>query len=646
MYVVNFFPEGGNVIGNVKNTIAFKCTDKNGIPKDIEGKILDVTGKEIVSFKSTHNGMGSFSFVPKTGEQYNAECLLASSQKKMQPLPTALAEGVVLNIIRNSGKVFFSLDATTVVNENFVPDYILAVQENLVAFKVAVPKSVKILNGEIPASQLPSGILQLTVFNKENKPLAERLMFINSGDFIPTGDFQKNKVDITRRAKNVFSFNLQDTIAGTFSVSVTDADSEMPQADNIVSRFLLSSDIKGIVFNPAYYFENNDLLRQQQLDLVMITNGWRRYSWNEILSNRFPSMAFKDPSYISLKAQALYPSTGKPLINSDITIFAKTKDNKMEFLSAATDSAGHFSVEGMMFEDTAKLSFQSNFTQNSRVNARIISPSLGGFFYSVKTPLPALLQQTPEEKLMQKYKHDNINNNMARFDGILLDEVKIKAKLKSEREKYEKKYVSARMGGMPVKELDFLTDPTTSTQNIFDYLQSRVNGVRITGGPLNYSVQYRNNMSLLGGPIPMNIFLDEMQVEPGQIATLRIQEVALVRVYGGGGLAGGAGGALAIYTKKGDGNIHDNSKMHTEFLIEGFSPTKEFFSPDYAVNNETNILTDERTTLYWNPYLITNAQNRSISFSFYNSDKAKKFKVVLEGMMEDGKLLHIEKLIE
>lgn len=643
-YILDFFPEGGNLIGNVENNVAFKCTDNYGRPKELEGKITDAQGKEIVSFKSTHNGMGSFEFIPRPGEKYIADCLINSKDKKIRALPEVLAEGVVLNINQEQNKTFLNLDATTVTNGNFIPEYILGVQENLVAFKIAVPHS-KRLKAELPASQLPTGILQVTVFNKQNKPLAERLAFINSGDYLSGGSFKTDTLDLKSRARNSFSFNNEDTIPGTFSVSVTDADAENKPGDNIISRLLLTSDIKGIVYNPAYYFESNDFMHQQQLDLVMLTHGWRKYSWNEILSDRFPAMSFKDPQFITIAGQAYNASNGKPLANSDLMVISKTKDNQANYNMVSTDATGNFLMEGLTFEDTVRITFRNSGKKNVKVKTRILSPNIQGLFNSLRTPLPPLFPEAPTEKQKIKFKEYYAFNKLSRFDGILLDEVKITAKAKSEREKYEKKYVSGRMGNFANKTIDFLKEPTTSSQNIFSYLQSRVNGVRITGGPINYSVVYRNNMTLSGGATPMAIFLDEMVVHPDQIATMRISEIALINVYSSSPLVG-AGGALAIYTKKGDDRNRIGGIDQQETIIEGFTPTKEFFSPDYSVNSEANVTSDERLTLYWNPYLITNAENKTISFSFYNSDKAKKFKVVLEGMREDGKLVHIEKLVE
>lgn len=642
---IYFLPESGNLIADVNNNIAFKCADMHGFPLSVEGTIMDGAGKLVVNFQSSFNGMGKFELTPKPGEQYFAECVVNKSEKKRILLPSSIQQGVALKIFKTEGKTFFNVDASKVYEESLMPDYILGVQENFVVFKTSLKNGKKIINGEIPVDQLPTGILQITVFNKENKPLAERLSFVHSGDYIPKGNFNTRLKNLSARGKNSYSYNFADTIAGSFSVSVTAFEEDSSKADNIVSRFFLTNDIKGYVHNPGYFFEKNDLEHQQNLDLVMLTNGWRKYSWNELFSNHFPSMSFKDPEYISLIGKVLDPSNGKPLSNAEISIIVKTKDKKNDLLLTETDSVGNITLGGMNFEDTASFTFQSNVTKQQRVNTNFVTPPLSNIFYSVKTTVPTIYFEPPSESMKQKI-NDRYNfNKLTRNNGILLDEVKVLVKIKSEKEKYEKKYVTGSMGSMAIKEIDFLTEPTTSASNIFDYLRSSVSGVNITGGPIDYSINFRNTRSLLGGPIQMNIFLDEFQVEPSQISSLSIRDVAMIKVFSNGGLSGGAGGSLAIYTKRGS-SYSNNGVEHKTVLVEGFTPTKEFFSPNYDSITDNDIKIDERTTIYWNPFFITNAANKSIDFSFYNSDKAKKMKIVIEGFLEDGKLLHIEKIVE
>lgn len=646
VFSVYFFAEGGNIIANTKNTIAFKCTDKFGNPQNVSGNIIDSKNNEILSFTSTHNGMGKFEFTPKPGEKYFADCMMGSTQKKMKALPDILPEGIVLNLKMKDGKTTFNIDASTIVNENLKPSYILGVQENQIAFKVPFQSADKNIFGLIPTENLPTGILQVTVFTKENKPLAERLLFINSGDYIPNSSFKSENINLTSHMKNTFSFALDDTLNGTFAVSVTDGNLEKSKEDNIVSRFLLTDDIKGLVYDPTYYFEAKDYIHEQNLDLVMLTNGWRRYSWDEIFTNRFPKMDFKDPGFITLNAVALDPTFKKPILNTELTVFVKTKDKPLDLLMTSTDSVGRISLSGMMFEDSAKLNFLNKGGKKQKVYLQITSRPTRDLFNTANTAIPPIYFNKPSEQYQEKIKEVFLFNQNPNSNGILLDEIKILTKAKSEKEKFEKKYTTGRLGNMANKELDFLSDPPKSSLNIFDYLKSRLNGVNITGGPLNYSIVYRNARSLLGGPIQMSVFLDEAQVDASFISTMKVSDIAMVKVFANG-LSPTSGGTLALYTKRDNGNGPNSMLANTiEETIEGFSPTKEFFSPDYALGKENDVKMDERTTLYWNPYLNTDSESNKISFSFYNADKVKKFRIIIEGILEDGKLLHIEKMIE
>ena len=234
----------------------------------------------------------------------------------------------------------------------------------------------------------------------------------------------------------------------------------------------------------------------------------------------------------------------------------------------------------------------------------------------------------------------------ANGSGILLDEVTLKTKAKSKSQKFEDKYVTGVIGGSASRTLDFIKDPPNGgASNVLEYLKSKLAGVNISGGPVSYSVNLRNNMSLGGGMIPMSIFVDETQVQPEIASSLQLSQVAMVKVYSSGPLAG-PGGALAIYTKKGEDFVPSGYTELSTFKVEGFTASKEFYTPDYSNAADANIAHDERTTLYWNPNLATDHQHKKINFSFYNSDNAKRFKIILEGMTEDGELLHIEKIIQ
>lgn len=641
---INFFPEGGNFIAGVSNTIAFKCAGKWGNPKNIKGKILDLNGSTVTNFESVHNGMGKVTFTPRAGEKYIAECEINDGEVKIVSLPEVLSQGVVLRVNYAADKVLFNLNSSSVNIPALMPAYILGVSENMVTFKIPVKGNNKEVQGRIPVENLPSGILQITVFNSSNQPLAERLVFVNSGDFIPVNNFKAETLDFNKRQKNVFSFTLQEAAAGTYSVSVTALNDDGVKGDDIVSRILLTGDLKGPVYNPAYYFEKNDEGHTRHLDLVMLTHGWRRYNWNELVSyaNRPPD--FKDPGFVTFSAVAVDPVANMPFKNKPLAIFVKTKDNFSDFLGVTTDSAGVVKIPGLMFEDTLHLTFTSATNKQEKIQLQLMHHNLGKLFFLPKYKLPV-------------YRFHPVNQNSAYFknnaskiqselspSGVLLQELKVIAKAKSEKQKFEDKYTTGRLGSSANKEIDFLSEPPINGINIFDYLRSKVAGVNISGGPLDYTINYRGTRSLMGGPIAMAVYLDEFQVEPRDIATLPVSQVAMLKVFGASPLTG-PGGALAIYTRR-DGYTRPLQSEKAEVKLEGFSPTKEFFSPSYGDEKYDRIASDYRSTLYWNPYLSTTAQNGTVSFSFYNSDNARQFKVVIEGVLDDGKLLQIEKILK
>ena len=192
--------------------------------------------------------------------------------------------------------------------------------------------------------------------------------------------------------------------------------------------------------------------------------------------------------------------------------------------------------------------------------------------------------------------------------------------------------------------MDLISNPVVSALNILDYIKSRMLGVRVTGTSGNYAINYRGIRTLNGGETPMAIYLDEFQVEANDLTVIRASDVALVSVHNT--VINGPGGVLAIYTKRDNSGNRVESSSGLFFTYEGFSTTKEFFSPDYTKSEDAKLTNDNRITLYWNPYLNTTGLKNAFSFSFYNSDNAKKLKVTIEGMQNDGKLLHFEKIIE
>jgi hypothetical protein len=175
--------------------------------------------------------------------------------------------------------------------------------------------------------------------------------------------------------------------------------------------------------------------------------------------------------------------------------------------------------------------------------------------------------------------------------------------------------------------------------NIFSYLQGKVAGLQITMSGSTPSLSWRG-----GTP---QLYMDEMAVDAELLNTIPVSDIAYVKVFRPPfmGTSGGSGGAIAIYTRKGD-DLRSKPGGLSSNTIAGYTPIKEFYSPNYDRFDKRNEQKDIRTTLYWNPMIITTGANRSFKLSFHNTDVTKSFRVIIEGMSKEGLLTHYEEIME
>ncbi len=225
------------------------------------------------------------------------------------------------------------------------------------------------------------------------------------------------------------------------------------------------------------------------------------------------------------------------------------------------------------------------------------------------------------------------------FSGKVLEDITITAKPKSKLDKLDETYTSGLFSGGVGTSFDIRDDPSASAyQNILQYLQGRVAGVQITMG---------NPPSITWRGATPTIFLDEMQVDPDFITTIPVTDIAYVKVLNPpfiGAPGGGAGGAIAIYTRKGGDVQNDPGKGLAQNKVTGYSVIRQFYSPDYdRIQDDKK---DLRTTLYWNPEVILTPQNRKVTLKFFNNDVAEAFRVVIEGVSSDGRMTRLVQIME
>jgi hypothetical protein len=361
-----------------------------------------------------------------------------------------------------------------------------------------------------------------------------------------------------------------------------------------------------------------------------------------------------EQDYLAMKVDVLGVDTYKIAKEESINVIMSRKDSSTQMLSIPHLTAGKFGLGGLVFFDTVSAYYSFNVNKALSNEAAVTFNT--GLLRPVKKarPLFTAFDGWTAEDSAYLQRNRFIAVEMAKAKEVddanikTLTPVTVRGHVKTDVEKLDEKYASGLFSGGDAYTFDLVNDPLGSSMpDIFTYLQGRVAGLQITmGGGVGASP----TLTWRGGK--PQLYLNEMQVDAQQLQNVATPDIAYVKVFrpgSGVGFGGGSGGTIAVYTKKGgdEKRAYDpNIKGLDKAVLIGYSSPKEFYVPDYLENSALNAKGDLRTTLFWKPYILTDKDNKRVNVDFFNNDITKKLRIVLEGFNEDGKLTHIEQIIQ
>jgi hypothetical protein len=639
---INFFPEGGDVVAGVNNKIAFKANDQWGRPVRVKGVVVDNLGKPVDSMKAIHDGMGYFFLTPQSGNSYTAKWKDEKGVEHNSALPGIKQKGIAM-LVTASGSV-------RVLNIYYSPEmasamdslHIIGTMYQHQAFKIAKATNTPFIRLSIPTGDLPSGILTITVFDKGWNPIAERITYVNNEEYRFQPEMEVQRWGLNKRARNEIKITVPDSLIANLSVSITDAAIGTDSSSNIISHLLLTSELKGDVYNSAYYFSSDADSISQHLDLVMLTHGWRRFKWDEVISGKFPKPKFeRDTAYLSLSGKVYGVMPGQIRPGTGIILFVKQKDNKGGFNLVPLKADGTFNEPSVIIFDTAHIYYQ--FPKSAGLGDASVQ------FMPEKLPAPTLTNLRLNANNIwsdtvgmgrQMALAKEANDLAEKLKIKTLENVTVKSRTKSSVQLLDEKYTSGLFIGDGY-QFDLVNDPSAiSAMNIFSYLQGKVAGLQVNPTTNPPSLQWRG-----GSP---QLFLDEVAADADFVSSVNVNDVAYIKVFRPpfmGGFNGG-NGAIAIYTRRGNDVKSTPGKGLNNNKVYGYTAIKEFYSPNYSSFKQTNEQRDIRTTLYWNPGVTASPGQRQVVLTFYNNDVTHAFRVVIEGMTRDGRLAHLEQIME
>ena len=669
---IQFLPEGGSMAVGVRSKIAFKATDGNGLGMNVKGIIIDNTGKVAGEFTSAHLGMGYFELKPEEGRTYKAHMSLADGSKTSVDLPLPKSKGIVLTVNNDSiANAAVKVEANAAYyNENKGKDFNLLIYSGGITVTVQFKLDNPVVSLNIVKRLLQTGVARLTLTSPTDEPLCERLFFIQNYDQINLA-VNSDKTIYTTREKVKIKLNARNrvdsSVMGHFSVSVTD-ESKVPVDENtektILSNLLLTSDLKGFVEKPNYYFAAATDETRKNLDLVMLTNGYRKFEWKQVAVDGNSSVAYLPEKGLEIDG-TVKNIFGKPLANATASLVALPSN---QLFSVKTDDRGQFRFSNLAFTDTMQFMLQAVNAKGGNNTELVYNQQPAPV---VKTSLPGYNQNTPPVMFtyLQNSEKQREESNKA-GGGRMLKEVKIKSK------KPDDKYETESLAGAGnADQVLHSKDIGNSVLSLPDALGAKLVGVRFTssgGDPGGGGVPLLGGAASFGGgsggpaavdkyktpsgsgamPDPpgfgssgvsgaMQVVVDGRELAPGSsIRYLRAMDVERIEVlkFGAAAIYGlrGGNGVLVITLKKGkQKELKDISSTGVRPIsVQGYQKIREFYSPKYE-NNTTYNRPDLRSTIYWQPELITDKDGNA-SFDFYNADGKGQYRVVVEGIDEKG----------
>ncbi|RVT74939.1 hypothetical protein EOD40_12255 [Flavobacterium sufflavum] len=639
---VDFFPEGGSLIENVASIVGFKAIDNNGKPIDCKGEIYDSDNELVTAFESVHDGMGKLQMLPMEGKKYYAKIKASTGDELRQDLPNVLKQGYLLSFRTIKGRNIVSINtnqATLQLNPNPLLT-VVCKAKGISYLETTQTFSETTLSFELPKDKTPDGISQITLFDNNNKPQSERLIFIEKEQDL---DIQllTDKPSYQPNEKAIVSVSSKSKTgaakSASFSLSVTDMNGQVEEKDfnsNICSYFLMESDIRGKVYHPGYYFDKTNPKRLEHLDNLLLTQGWRDFLWKTIPKSDV-KVSYKTEKGITISGRVKQVFADKPLINNNITLALMSKKNRNIF-STVTDSIGRFQFENLMFSGKTNM-YLNTRDEKGKFRGEIVLDSI---------------ELAPMAVLLKKEWVDLVGTTNSLADNVLKKftafGVKPENVLKEVLIKSKNKFVRPVFYG--VVDYSYIADKNTKTlATIYDVLD-KVPGVLVVDravSVLGARAMGVRDETPQGEPIPDKrplILIDgSPMIDPSQLAWILPTEVEKIDVIQSSIVKDlfilekeSDGSVISIFT---NGNIKKPPRTNLQSIkqeIEGFYTVRIFYSPDPEKPDvELDKKAAVRNTIYWNPYVHPDKTSNA-TLNYYNTKVETKVKVALEGITGNG----------
>lgn len=656
---LRFFPEGGQLVEGITSQVAFKAESKNEGNIQLSGTLYTKEGQEITSFETLHDGMGAFEYTPSALPAI-AKVNFQGKQYEFT-LPKALPSGYILKVGNNAGAISVTVSCNAATPQDTLAVFI-SHQGRPHAYQLIHCQANKPQQFTVLSRKLPAGVLQISLLNRAGNTLCDRFIFASPRaplQISPKGLKEIYAPYAPIRCELQLNNAIGEPIPGKLSVSIRDAvrSDYMEYDNNIFTDLLLTSDLKGYIHQPGYYFTESSLRKQKELDILLMVHGWRKYDMTQQIGiSPFTPLQLPE-SQLVLYGQVKSTILKNKLKDIALSVMVK-RDAEIITGQTVTDENGHFSIPLEDFEGSMEAVIQTRKVGKERnkdasiLIDRHFSPATRACGYRELHPEWSNIAHWQQEA----EKFDSLYmDSIRRVDGLyLLDEVEIKSKRRRQST------------NMATKINEQSIDAYYDIRQAVDQL--RDNGKVVTTipevmeklNPLFYWDRSNDNCTYRQKPICYimdNKILSSTEVN---MMLTEIDGLASIIISKG---TGGVDDEIIQNTKMSNSNDVDVSELDKysifyliplpkhdvlnkhetaalgtrQTVMQGYTPALEYYSPAYIDKELYMDKADKRRTLYWNPTVQTDENGKAV-IECYNNQYSTPLIIQAETLSNDGKL--------
>lgn len=644
---LRFFPESGKGIAGFQNLVAVKATYPGGEPAKLTGVIVDGTSV-IDSFFTDDAGLGSVAFTPENGKMYQAIWKDRSGSEKTTMIDLQLASGVLLHVETSNNLLFCNIQKSDIgIQYNTLHLSLYWGGEEIYQVSADMSTASQWVT-KIPLDSLPEGIITVLLLD-EGKNVLRRRPFLNFPGNGMNSKQPKLRIvsrDLGPKGLNTIEMEIPDSSLFDLSVSVADL-----AFYDTGSRPSINGDL---------WFGGNSRVgfgkpgNKKNADLGILTREGRTDGSVDELTRPLDN-------YLSLNA--FYKNKEGQLLNrdkKDLVLVIQDSIREKQFIAMPVSPFPGAVKDGFIFYDSAQVHYKLDKSEYNSANVAVSRPD--GF--NVPQQIPALSYEQELKRPVSNYTAVEIDTGFVqpgrkRFNEVqTIKEVTVRTRyIDPERKRIQQldeRYTSGMFSGLTRGfQLNVLDDNAASINGDFcNYVISRLPSLRICSG-----LAYRFLMDTKGGgdgkPCAPDkkilVFLNEVELPDQQgLEMIQLSNVAYIKFISGiviGSSFTTPVGAMYVYTKKGEDESGVLITGMQKTKLKGYDLPHNFTSPVYA--DKVDLLrSDVRTTLYWNPNVFSGRANNRFKIEFNNNDLSRRLLLVVEGFNEEGRLVHIEKVIE